>query len=209
MKPLQITFSSPQRQDGPEKMQSLPYDAMFPEHVDMCGEPWDILSKHIGEIRQGGIYNFWTFGRYAMCDVINHLLRQTGPADVAATTWSLNAESVKTLLARKKDGLLKSFRMWIDPRVRRAAPEPLQLLKANFRCVIAPVHAKIALISNDQWKISVSGSLNFTSNPQPERGVIQCIDSVFDRDLQIFNDEVAKGDRLKLSECVRDENGDR
>ena len=93
--------------------------------------------------------------------------------------------------------------MWIDPRVRRANPEPLRLLKQNFDTVIAPIHAKVALISNKDWKISVSGSMNFTSNPQPERGTIQCIDTVYDRDKAIIDAEFAKGDRLKLSDCEK------
>ena len=187
----------------PMKLSDYPYDAMFPKNIDFVGEPWDILSKHIGRIEHGGIYNLWTFGRYCMTDIINHLLRITGPADVTATTWSLNTDSVQTMLNRRKDGLLTSFRMWIDPRVRRANPEPLRLLKQNFDTVIAPIHAKVALISNKDWKISVSGSMNFTSNPQPERGTIQCIDTVYDRDKAIIDAEFAKGDRLKLSDCEK------
>jgi len=137
-------------------------------------------------------------------DIINHLLRQTGPADVMATTWSLNTRSVQELVNRKRDGLLRSFRMWIDPRVHRAAPEPLQLLRSNFETVIAPVHAKVTVIGNGDWKISVCGSVNFTSNPQPERGVIQCIPEIYDTDRRILEDEFAKGDRLRLSDVDRD-----
>ena len=188
---------------NPQKLSDYPYDPLFPQHIDFVGEPWEILSKHIGQVEKGGLYNFWTFGRYCMTDIINHLLRITGPADVTATTWSLNAASVQTMLNRRKDGLLTSFRMWIDPRVRRAAPEPLALLRHNFKTVIAPVHAKIALIGNANWKISVSGSVNFTSNPQPERGIIQCIDAVYDRDKTIIDAEFAKGDRYKLSDCEK------
>lgn len=187
----------------PQKLSDYPYDPLFPQHIDFVGEPWEILSKHIGQVEKGGLYNFWTFGRYCMTDIINHLLRITGPADVTATTWSINAASVQTMLNRRKDGLLTSFRMWIDPRVRRAAPEPLALLRHNFETVIAPVHAKIALIGNDEWKISVSGSVNFTSNPQPERGIIQCIEAVYDRDKTIIDAEFAKGDRYKLSDCEK------
>ena len=54
---------------------------------------------------------------------------------------------------------------------------------------IAPVHAKVAVIWNDQWRISVSGSLNFTTNPQPERGVIQVIDHVFYSDKKILDEQ--------------------
>ncbi len=59
---------------------------------------------------------------------------------------------------------------------------------ANFPVVISPVHAKVALLENENWKISVSGSLNFTTNPQPERGVIQTFESVFNSDKLLFDD---------------------
>lgn len=193
----------PQQRPKAAPAENYRYDPLFPSHCPLWGEPWDILSKHIGRIEMGGCYNFWTFGRFAMVDVINHILRQTGPAHVMATTRSLNADSVTTLLNRRKDGLLLSFKMWIDPRVHRAAPEPLQLLQANFPVVVAPVHAKLALIENEQWKVDVMGSINFTSNPQPERGIIQCIESIYDTDKKIIEDEFRKGDRLKLSECER------
>ena len=94
--------------------------------------------------------------------------------------------------------------MWIDPRVHRAAPEPLQLLRSNFETVIAPVHAKVTVIGNKDWKISVCGSVNFTSNPQPERGVIQCIPEIYETDRRILDGEFAKGDRLRLSDVDRD-----
>ena len=195
-------------QEEQKKSAEYLYDAMFPDKVELYGEPWDILSRHIGKVEPGGVYNFWTLGRYAMADIICHLLRQTGPADVAATTWSINTDSVKKMIARKRDGLLKSFKMWIDPRISRCSPEPMQLLRENFEVLVAPVHAKIACIGNENWKISVSGSTNFTSSPQPERGVIQVIDHIYDIDLKIILAEFEKGDRLNYREVKQHESNE-
>lgn len=184
-----------------EKNISYKYDNYFPEHVTFLGEPWEILSKHIGKIEMGGVYNFWTFGRYAMVEVLNHILRQVGTAEVSACTWAITKDSVIELLNRRKDGLLKEFKMWIDPRVRVRNPEPLQMLQANFDVVIAPVHAKVTIVKAENFCCSISGSLNFTSNPQPERGIIQCIQSIYETDKKIIDDEFSKGNRFRLSEC--------
>jgi hypothetical protein len=172
-----------------KSIEYFPFDKLFPTHIHFVGQPWEILSKHIGKIEQGAIINFWTFGRFNMADVINYLLRQVGACKVNACTWAISIDAVNTILNRKKDGLISDFKLWIDPRVKVRNPEPLQMCKANFPVIIKPVHAKVCTLSNDNWKISVSGSLNFTSNPQPERGVIQCIDSVFEYDNKIIENE--------------------
>lgn len=173
-------------------IETFAFDKCFPKHVSFIGEPWEILSKHIGKLEQGAIINFWTFGRYAMADIVNHILRQIGQCKINACTWAISTDAVNTLLNRKKDGLITDFKLWIDPRVRVRNPEPLQMLKANFPVVIKPVHAKVCTFCNEEWKISVCGSLNFTSNPQPERGIIQCINSVFEYDNNLIENEFRK-----------------
>jgi len=186
-----IDFSSLADRSGKKQQQPelFPYDHYFPESVSFVGEPWEILSKHIGKLETGAVVNFWTFGRYAMHDIINYVCRQIGACSVSACTWAITEKAVSQVLARIKDGLITDFRLWIDPRVKVRNPIPLQMCQANFPVVIAPVHAKLWLFANEKWKISVSGSLNFTTNPQPERGIIQAIESIYNRDLEIINEQ--------------------
>ena len=171
------------------KTKEFAFDCYFPKHTTFVGEPWSILSKHIGDIEKGSVINFWTFGRYAMTDILNYIVRQTGPVKVNACTWAITTDAVNSILNRMRDGLITNFKLWIDPRVKVRNPEPFQLCMANFPVVVKPVHAKVCTMSNDEWKISVCGSLNFTSNPQPERGVIQCIDPVFEYDNKMIENE--------------------
>lgn len=171
------------------KIEDFPYDKLFPAHVDFVGEPWTILSKHIGKLEPGMIYNFWTFGRYAMCEVLTYILRQVGPSSVQACTWAISKDAALDIVHLRDRGLITDFKLWIDPRVRVRNPEPLAILKANFPVAINPVHAKVCTIGNNNWKISLSGSLNFTSNPQPERGIIQCIENIYNRDKEIIENE--------------------
>lgn len=153
-----------------------------------AGSPYDIIASHIGILQQNSIVNFWTLGRYAMHHVLRWVLSQTGPADVQACTWAISTRAVDDLLMLRDKGLLRSFRLWIDPRVRVRNPEPLQMLQLNWPVAIAPVHAKVTTICNDQWKVSIFGSLNFTTSPQPERGVVCTIASVFDVDNTIISE---------------------
>lgn len=161
------------------------------------GEPYDIVRAHLGELNQNEIVNFWTFGRYAMHHVLKYVLSQTGPADVAACTWAISTRAVEDLLSLRKEGLLRSFKLWIDPRVKVRNPEPMQIIQLNWPFVIAPVHAKVCTVSNDEWKISIYGSLNFTTNPQPERGSIATIGHVFDADNEIIERQFSNDAELQ------------
>lgn len=156
------------------------------------GEPYIVLQNQVGELKHNSIVNFWTFGRYAMHHVLRYVLSQTGPADVVACTWAISTRAVDDLLVLRNKGLLRSFKLWIDPRVKVRNPEPLQMLQLNWPVAIAPVHAKVTTIYNDKWKVSIFGSLNFTTNPQPERGQISTVGAVFDTDnkilLEAFNE---------------------
>lgn len=177
------------RQQKEQRANEFPYDSYFPDSVSFIGEPWTVLSKHIGRLEHGSVVNFWTFGRYAMHDVLAYVCRQIGPCRATACTWAITEKAVTQLLNLKKNGLLTEFRLWIDPRVKVRNPVPLQMCLANFPVTIAPVHAKVTVIENAEWKISISGSLNFTTNPQPERGTIQVIDHVFESDKRILDDQ--------------------
>lgn len=174
------------------KSEIYSFDTLFPSHVNFVGEPWTILFKHIGKLENSSIVNFWTFGRYAMCEVLTYILRQVGPAVVHACTWAISKDAALDIVHLRNNGLITDFCLWIDPRVRVRNPEPLAIIKANFPVVINPVHAKVCTIGNKNWKISLSGSLNFTSNPQPERGIIQCIESVYEKDKNIIENEFNK-----------------
>ena len=76
-------------------------------------------------------------------------------------------------------------------------PEPMQIIQLNWPFVIAPVHAKVCTVSNDEWKISIYGSLNFTTNPQPERGSIATIGHVFDADNEIIERQFSNDAELQ------------
>lgn len=169
-----------------------PFDKCFPDHVAFSDERSRILKSLIGRIQPGMIINFWTDGRIAMHDILNYILRQVGPCKVVACTWAISEDSVNDILYRIKNGLITDFRLWIDPRVKVRNPGPLQIAQANFPVIISPVHAKVCLLENENWKVSISGSLNFTSNPQPERCIIQCIDSVYNTDKKLIDYEFDK-----------------
>jgi hypothetical protein len=60
-----------------------------------------------------------------------------------------------------------------------------------YRCLA--LHAKVALLYNEDWKITVVGSQNATHNPKLERGIIHTGRDIFDFDFKMLNDEFDSG----------------
>jgi hypothetical protein len=153
------------------------------------GTPVDQLKKHIGQICHDEIVNFWSFGRWSMHDLLIHLLKQTGPADVLVTTWSISESAVRDILKKHQEGIIKSIKFLIDPRIKVRNPKPLQLLAANFTYKFIACHAKVTTIENEDWHVSIVSSANMTNNPRFERGVIFPCREIFEFDKQTILNE--------------------
>lgn len=156
------------------------------------GKPHDILSKHLGEIENGMFYQFYSFGRFSMHDVITYLLKQTGAAHIIAGTWSISQDSIEQLVRMKNKGEILSMQFVLDPRVKVTKAKPLQMLMANFPFVFSAWHAKVTTIENENWNISIVSSQNMTQNPKIERGCIFTDKETFDFDKQVLTDELQR-----------------
>ena len=141
-----------------------------------------VLTKSIGMLIPGRQKHYYSDGNFNLIRLIFHILKQTGPAHVFMTTYSISQQSLEKVQSAINKGEMLSIRFLIDNRVKVMSPIPFQMLRQSFvyRCV--SLHAKVALIENDEWKISIVTSQNATDNPKLERGVIFTDDMVFNFD---------------------------
>lgn len=157
----------------------------------------EVLSspKQLGHIVPGVNKHFYSNGAFNLIQLCLYILKQTGPAHVFISSYSISEESLSKLLRCRECGLITSIRFLIDNRVRTISPKPFDYLTTAFtgcyRC--CALHAKVALIYNDRFKISVVGSQNATHNPKLERGIIHTTEEVFNFDLNVLNDEFDRG----------------
>ena len=151
------------------------------------------LSKAIGQLAIGKDTHYYSWGNFNLVRLIIYLIRQTGPVHCLMTSYSFSQTSIEQLQNRidKKD--LLSFRVIIDNRVKTMSPKPFQMLMQSFDYRCTSVHAKVALLWNDKWKLSIVTSQNATDNPKLERGTIFTDMSVFDFDLKVLEDEFKHG----------------
>lgn len=157
----------------------------------------DVLERtsQLGTINQGIDKHFYSNGAFNLVQLMLYVLKQTGPAHVFLSTYSIAEDSISTLRRYVDDGTILSIRFLIDNRVRSISPKPFAHLIASFpdayRCT--SLHAKVALISNDDWYVSIVGSQNATHNPKLERGIIHTSEDIWRFDNNIMYDQFDKG----------------
>lgn len=152
-------------------------------------------TSQLGAINQGIDKHFYSNGAFNLVQLMLYVLKQTGPAHVFLSTYSIAEDSISTLRRYVDDGTILSIRFLIDNRVRSISPKPFAHLIASFpdayRCT--SLHAKVALISNDDWYVSIVGSQNATHNPKLERGIIHTSEDIWRFDNNIMYDQFNEG----------------
>lgn len=149
----------------------------------------------MGVLAPGMDKHFYSSGAFNLVQLLFYILRQTGPAHLFLTTYSISMDSIAAFRRKLDTGDLLSIRFLIDNRVRSISPKPFDCLVNSFpgcyRCLA--LHAKVALIYNEKWHITIVGSQNATHNPKLERGIIHTGEDIFKFDLQMLNDEFNAG----------------
>lgn len=151
------------------------------------------LTKAIGQLVNGRTTHFYSWGNFNLVRLISYLLRQTGPAHVFMTSYSFSQKSIERLKRKLDNQEILSFRVIIDNRVKSMSPIPFQMLMNSFDYRCTSIHAKIALIWNDSWTITITTSQNATDNPKLERGTIFTDPAVFNFDLNTLEHEFQRG----------------
>jgi hypothetical protein len=151
------------------------------------------LNRAIGRICNGKAHHYYSRGNFNLVRLICYLLRQTGPAHLMMTSYSFSRKSIEQLQNRIEKKEILSFKIILDNRVRVMSPLPFQMITESFDYKCVSVHAKIALIWNDQWKITIITSQNATDNPKLERGTIFTDPEIFDFDFKNLCDEFERG----------------
>jgi hypothetical protein len=151
------------------------------------------LTKSFGQIIPGTQKHYYSDGNFNLLRLIFHILQQTGPAHVLMSTYSISQDSLEQVRNRINRGEILSIRFLIDNRVKVMSPRPFQMLKEGFSYRCVSLHAKVALIWNDDWHLSIVTSQNATDNPKLERGVIFTDPEIFNFDKTVLEDAFVRG----------------
>lgn len=180
------------RAEEPEEQQ--PVSVKIEESEIRFADDTDkVLIKSIGTLEPGKNVHYYSYGNFNLVRLMMHLIKQTGPVHAFMTSYSFSQKSIEQLQKRLESGELLSFRVIVDNRVKSLSPKPFQMLTEcfNYRC--SSIHAKVALLWNETWNLSVVTSQNATDNPKMERGTIFTNRKVFEFDLNALENEFKRG----------------
>lgn len=151
------------------------------------------LTQSIGQLTNGTEHHFYSWGNFNLVRLICYLIKQTGPVHLMMSSYSFSSKSMEQIQHRIAQNEILSLKLLLDNRVRVMSPLPFQMIVTsfNYRCI--SVHAKIALLWNDHWRITIVTSQNATDNPKLERGIIFTDPDIFDFDHKILNNEFERG----------------
>ncbi|HNX79809.1 MAG TPA: hypothetical protein PKJ24_07990, partial [Prolixibacteraceae bacterium] len=122
---------------------------------------------------------FVSLGDWSTHDLLFFLLEQTGPARVYFTTWAISEYAIRQLYNLIEQGMILELKGIFDYRNGIRKPAELQFLeKISTEIKPAKCHAKVTVLENDDWGISIVGSANYTRNPRIEAGVLFSVKEV-------------------------------
>ena len=114
-------------------------------------------------------------GNWSMHQLLLAILDITGPAVVHLSTYALSETPTRHLVQMKDKGLIKDLYCIIDNRVDTRTAATLQIIKSiSTDFALVDTHAKVTVVTNDDWTITVNGSANYTQNKRYESGSIFC-----------------------------------
>lgn len=151
------------------------------------------LQSTIGELEHDHSLQFTTAGAWSMHQLLEYILLKTGNARVWMTTWTITEEPMRALLDMIQKRMISELNAVLDYRIERRKPEAFQLANNIItRIKLTKCHAKVLVIRNETWDVTIMGSANFSKNPRIEAGVI-----FTDRKTAEFNagwiDEIIEG----------------
>nr|NQU89741.1 hypothetical protein [Bacteroidota bacterium] len=123
-----------------------------------------------------------------MHQLLEHLLKITGPAVVNISSFSITEVALRSFHNLMESGQIMQLRCLFDMNVKR---HKLGLLYFASNVVssigLDKCHAKIILIVNDNWKLVVISSANFNINDKKEAGIISTENHVYHSVLTVYN----------------------
>lgn len=193
IKPSDIIFAVAGHPGSGISSQPRATEIVAPENWEAVSDRDVQLTKAIGQLHPGAEKHYYSHGNFNLMRLVFYLLKQTGPAHVFLTTYSISQATLEGIQLRVHNGTIQSIRFLIDNRVRVMSPKPFQYMSENFNYRCISLHAKVALIENEDWKISIITSQNATDNPKLERGIIYTVPKIFEFDKNVLEDEFDRG----------------
>jgi hypothetical protein len=129
------------------------------------------LSEAFPDITTGMIYHYVSSGDWSMHNMLVHFAGLIGKSDVLCCSWSMSEPACSYLVSNRH--LFGKFEALMDWRINVRCPQAKEMAMYNDIDIrLTSCHAKVYLMSNENYNVSIVSSANFTNNPRIESGVV-------------------------------------
>lgn len=132
--------------------------------------------------------------------LLGWILEQTGPADIAVTTFSTSDAFLCGVINLRKRGLIQHSVLVADVKASSKTLKLKGLMTEAFDDVRLTLnHSKVMLVANTQWLISVITSQNQTYGDRAECTFISCDRGVYHDIQSMLNNLIDDSTTISLS----------
>ena len=120
----------------------------------------------------GDLLSGLTYGQFSLIDLVQATLEVTGPADVVISTWSAGFYDVDAAERFRDDGAMRSCRFVLDSsQQKRGQATAFDVAEIFGRDAVRTTrtHAKFVLVTNDEWSVVITSSMNLNLNTRVEQ----------------------------------------
>jgi hypothetical protein len=136
---------------------------------------------------------YYSEAEFSMHELLEFLVEMTGPASILLTSFSITEAAIRTFHRLSDENRLKSIRCIFDNSVRMHRLGLLFFaLNVTSEIALTKIHAKIIMIENENWKLTVISSANFNVNDKIEAGIITGCTDIFSFYSQKFEETFKK-----------------
>ena len=123
---------------------------------------------------------YYSEAEFSMHELLEALLKVTGPAYVKLTTFSITEAAIRTFHQLSDEKLILGLHCIFDISVRMHRLGLLNFaLNVSGNIALTKNHAKIILIENENYKLTVISSANLNVNDKIEAGIITTQTEIF------------------------------
>ncbi len=143
-----------------------------------------LIGDALPKIEMGITYHLPCFVNWSLHDLLAHSLKFTGGSKVWMTSWAISQKPIIKLMQLQDDELIQELNCLLDHRVKSQCAEAWQLAQRNMtKIMLADIHAKVVVIQNEEWSVSITSTANMTNKRRIEKYVITCHKEVADFDI--------------------------
>lgn len=128
-------------------------------------------AETIGELTPGCEIFGLSKGQFSLVDIIEHVLKYTGPASVLLSTWTAANADLTFAYELLRNGSIMAIRFVVDFSFSTRQPEYCAALREKFgddAVRVTKTHAKFVVIRNAAWSVVIRSSMNLNENRRLE-----------------------------------------